>query len=66
MKRLRKNGGARDLLAREGIAVLSGKYDHQIIKELKLPQLSSDEFLSIKAENPEELEILKKYNLIAE
>ena len=27
MKRLRKNGGARDTLADEGIAILSGKYD---------------------------------------
>ena len=46
MKRLRKNGGARDPLVRDGIALLSGNYDSQLIKALNLPKCGKDEFIS--------------------
>jgi hypothetical protein len=46
MKRLRKNGGARDSLARDGIALLSGSYDSALIERLKLPKCEKDEFIS--------------------
>ena len=46
MKRLRKNGGARDSLARDGIALLSGNYDSELIKALKLEKCGKDEFIS--------------------
>jgi hypothetical protein len=46
MKRLRKNGGARDLLARDGIALLSGHFDSPLIKTLGLPKCGKDEFIS--------------------
>lgn len=46
MKRLRKNGGARDSLARDGIALLSGSYDKPLIEALKLPVCKRDEFIS--------------------
>jgi hypothetical protein len=46
MKRLRKNGGARDILANEGIAILSGKYDHSLITILGLGHAGADEFIS--------------------
>ena len=46
MKRLRKNGGARDSLARDGIALLSGNYDKDLIAKLRLPLCKSDEFIS--------------------
>lgn len=49
MKRLRNNGGARGLLAADGIALLSGKYDSRLIKKLSLPVCTGDEFISIKA-----------------
>lgn len=49
MKRLRNNGGARDLLAKDGIALLSGKYDGVLIKKLGLPTCDGDQFISIKA-----------------
>jgi hypothetical protein len=46
MKRLRKNGGARDSLAEDGIALLSGNYDKDLIAKLKLPLCKKDEFIS--------------------
>jgi hypothetical protein len=46
MKRLRKNGGARDSLAHDGIALLSGNYDSELISKLKLPKCGNDEFIS--------------------
>jgi hypothetical protein len=46
MKRLRKNGGARDALAREGIAILSGNFDTEIIKRLGIGPVARDEFIS--------------------
>jgi hypothetical protein len=47
MKRLRKNGGARDVLGREGIAILSGKKHKDLIRELGLPACARDEFISL-------------------
>jgi hypothetical protein len=46
MKRLRKNGGARDSLARDGIALLSGHFDGTLIEALGLPKCEKDEFIS--------------------
>ena len=48
MKRLRKNGGARDALAQDGIALLSGSYDSDTILALRLPKCEKDEFISFK------------------
>lgn len=58
MKRIRKNGGARDILSAENIAVLSGSYHRGPIKTLGLPECSSDEFISF-AFNPAQREILR-------
>lgn len=60
MKRLRKNGGARDVLAREQIAILSGNYDNNLIAELDLPRIAKDEILSITADTPEKQKILSR------
>jgi hypothetical protein len=46
LKRLRKNGGARDQLAREGIVILSGKTQRKKIMELGLRFCRPDEFVS--------------------
>lgn len=46
MKRLRKNGGARDYLSRNGIALLSGKYDALAIEYLGLTHVNVDHFIS--------------------
>jgi hypothetical protein len=54
MKRVRKNGGARDSLAKKGIVLLSGNYDCDIIRELKLPNCTKGEFISYTPKNDEE------------
>lgn len=59
MKRIRRNGGARDILAPKGIALLSGAYDHDLIKKLGLPFVTREEFISLKAMSIGEVEILK-------
>jgi hypothetical protein len=46
MKRLRKNGGARDSLEREGIFILSGKTQKKKIAQLGLPYCRPDQFIS--------------------
>lgn len=53
MKRLRKNGGARDRLAADGVALLSGTYDGAIIEHLGLGRIEKDEFIAVRAETPE-------------
>jgi hypothetical protein len=45
-KRLRRNGGARDYLAKKGIAVLYGRTDREMISRLGLPAIGKDEFIS--------------------
>ena len=48
MKRVRRNGGARDFLAPEGIAILWARYDRELIKDLGLPAVGPDDFISYK------------------
>ncbi len=47
MKRLRGNGGARDLLRRNGISLLSGAYDAERVAELGLPPIARDEMMAV-------------------
>jgi hypothetical protein len=60
MKRVRRNGGARDVLAREGIAILWGQADRSIISRLKLGPVGSDEFISYKPTEASEIAVLRK------
>ncbi|NHA14135.1 NaeI family type II restriction endonuclease [Thioalkalivibrio sp. XN279] len=62
MKRLRKNGGARDELALMGIALLSGKYHGEMIAELGLPSCSPDQFIAYKPETQAERELLERWD----
>jgi hypothetical protein len=64
MKRLRKNGGARDRLAREGIGLLSGKYNSALIAKLGLPFCGVDDFISVKPSEAEDVELLRADELI--
>jgi Restriction endonuclease NaeI len=48
MKRLRGNGGARDLLSKEGILLLSGAYDWPKAAELGVFDLPKDCFVSLR------------------
>jgi hypothetical protein len=59
MKRVRFNGGARDPLAAEGILLLSGKYDAELIKRLGLPACTPDEFISHRIQSAEEARLAK-------
>lgn len=63
MKRLRRNGGARDILAAQGIAILSGAYDSSVIAELGLPHTAGDEVMSHKA-TAEEIGYLRQLGSI--
>ncbi len=47
MKRLRRNGGARDILRKRGIALLGGKTHKALIARLGLPQTSANDFIAI-------------------
>lgn len=58
LKRVRANGGARDILKPEGIAVLWGSYDKQVIARLNLPPIFSDEFMSVRPRTDSEAMIL--------
>lgn len=59
MKRVRRNGGARDILARQGIAILWGQKDRALIEALGLPPCRPDEFISVRPETPEHVRILR-------
>jgi hypothetical protein len=59
MKRVRKNGGARDQLWREGIALLSGKYHTSLILKLGLPPCGPEEFISHKLKNEKEKRLVE-------
>jgi hypothetical protein len=60
MKRLRRNGGARDQLEREGIAILSGLYDGALLQQLNLPLLNTDEFMSVKPVATDHIDLLRR------
>ncbi len=63
MKRLRKNGGARDLLAPKGIAILYSETDRALMRELGL-NFGYREFLSYKPKNEQEAKLLRRANHI--
>lgn len=64
MKRLRKNGGARDHLAREKIAILSGTYHNAILERLGLSKIAPDEFMAVHADTAEVEALLHEADLL--
>lgn len=58
MKRLRRNGGARDILAPKGIAILYSETDRALMQELGLT-FGYREFLSHRAANEHEATLLR-------
>jgi hypothetical protein len=60
LKRVRKNGGARDLLRKQGIAILSGKAHSVLIQQLGLPACTVDDFISLKPQSERHLKILRE------
>ncbi len=59
MKRVRRNGGARDVLAPKGVAILWGTGDKGLIQKLKLGPVGPDEFISYKPTDPAEIALLR-------
>lgn len=64
MKRLRRNGGARDLLAPQGIAILWGQGDAALIAQLGLGVVGPDEFISYQPTDATHISLLRKANHI--
>ncbi len=60
MKRIRRNGGARDILAPKGIALLWGTRDRALIDSLGLGAVSAEEFISFCPRTDEEAKLLKE------
>lgn len=65
MRRIRADGGrgTRDLLAREGILLLSGKYDSVLINRLHLGEVGPSEFISHSPRNDREREIVRAFGI---
>lgn len=59
MRRIRRNGGARDYLAPEGIAILWAQYDRELIETLGLGPLRRDDFISYRPTDPAEVALLR-------
>jgi hypothetical protein len=59
MKRIRRNGGARDILAPQGIAILWGRADRNLIVKLGLSPIGPDEFISYTPRSPSETKLLR-------
>jgi hypothetical protein len=59
MKRIRRNGGARDVLAPKGIALLWGQRDRALIEQLCLGPVSADEFISYRPTSADDIALLK-------
>lgn len=60
LKRVRANGGARDILRPEGIAILWGRKDRHLLTALGLPLILSDEFVSISPADAAALKLLRE------
>lgn len=59
MKRIRRNGGARDILAPQGIAVLYSETDRELLVKLGL-RFGSREFISYRPKYPAETALLRE------
>lgn len=59
MKRVRRNGGARDILAPQGIAILYSETDRELMKQLDLT-FGAREFMSYKPTTKGETELLRR------
>jgi hypothetical protein len=59
MKRIRRNGGARDILAPKGIAILYSENDRALMHQLNL-SFGTREFMSYRPKNEVETQLLRK------
>lgn len=58
MKRIRRNGGARDFLAPQGVAILYSETDRELVQQLGL-SLGYREFVSFKPRTPAQAKLLR-------
>lgn len=58
MKRIRRNGGARDLLAPKGIAILYSEYDRDLMLRLNI-EFGTREFVSYRPKSDAEAKLLR-------
>jgi restriction endonuclease NaeI len=65
MRRIRSDQGrgTRDLLAREGIVLLSGQYDTQLIRALNLPRCANGAFISHRPTSEIEINLIHQTGL---
>jgi hypothetical protein len=61
MKRLRRNGGARDILDQKGIALLWGGGDRLLIAKLGLGPVKRTEFISYTPKSSVELALIRAH-----
>jgi hypothetical protein len=61
MKRIRRNGGARDILDQKRIAILWGAGDRGLIASFGLGSVSETEFISYAPKNASELALIRKH-----
>lgn len=64
MKRVRANGGARDVLRERGIALLSGVYDNGLLAQLHIPIIDSEEMISVEPNTPAERQLMVNRGVI--
>lgn len=64
MKRLRKNGGARDRLSKQGIALLYSGYDRELMRQLGI-QFGHREFVAIRPADEAQEHLLREAGKIA-
>jgi len=64
MKRVRKNGGARDILKTRGIALLSGIYDSGLIQKLHISPISREETIAVAPRNKLEEGLMRTMGVI--
>jgi hypothetical protein len=60
LRRIRRNGGARDILAPEGVAILWGKKDRYLIHHFCLTECRDDEFISFKPTVADDILLLRR------
>lgn len=58
MKRIRRNGGARDVLAPKGIAILYAEKDRKLMESLEI-KFGTREFVSYRPKNAAEVQLLR-------
>jgi hypothetical protein len=64
IKRIRKNGGARDALLRERIVLLSGNRDKALILALGLPLCARGEFIAHELTGPDEYALAENHGAL--